>query len=192
MPVICPKCSHVRPADATNPDWQCPACGICYAKFGSQPAVQVRPVQYGGIEHRQGWNLGWLLKIVLLVALGWGIGVLMERRQKAAGDEEETVAALQAEPHESGLGVAVANTALRVSEADATMLHSLSGRLERGCARNKYGLSEQACVARLREREDGCAAQTAQRFPGQIGNTDRMQVITQAYVACIFEDEEGR
>ena len=29
----CPKCRHVRTASATVPDWQCPACGIAYAKF---------------------------------------------------------------------------------------------------------------------------------------------------------------
>jgi hypothetical protein len=188
MPVICPKCSHVRPADATNPDWQCPACGICYAKFGSQPAVQARPVHYGEIDARQGWNLGRLFKILLLVALGWGLGVAMERRQKAPAGEEAVAPA----PQESDAGVAIANTALRVSEADASMLHSLAGRLERGCSRNKYGLSEQACAARLREREDACATQTAQRFPGQIGDTERMQRIARAYVACIFEDEAER
>jgi hypothetical protein len=186
MPVICPKCSHVRPADATNPDWQCPACGICYAKFGSQPAVQARPVQYGAIEVKQGWNLGWLFKILLLVALGWGLGVAMERRQKAPADD----AAVALEPEESTAGVVVADAVLRVSAAESSMLHSLSGRLERGCARNKYGLSEQACVARLRERDNACATQTAQQFPGQIGNTDRMQLIARAYVACIFEADE--
>jgi hypothetical protein len=187
MPVICPKCSHVRPPDATNPDWQCPACGICYAKFGSQPAAQARPLQYAEIDAGQGWNLGWLFKILLLVALGWGLGVAMERRQKAPDAE----AAVALAPQETDAGVAIANTALRVSEAESSMLHSLSGRLERACARNKYGLSEQACVARLREREDACATQTAQRFPGQIGDTGRMEIITRAYVACIFEAEDG-
>jgi hypothetical protein len=111
----------------------------------------------------------------------------MERRQKAPAGE----AAVDLAPQESAAGVAIANTALRVSEADAGMLHSLAGRLERGCARNKYGLSEQACAARLREREDACATQTAQRFPGRIGDTERMELITRAYVACIFEDGAG-
>jgi hypothetical protein len=67
-------------------------------------------------------------------------------------------------------------------------LNSLSGRLEKNCARNKYGLTEDACIARMRAREGVCATKTAQRFPGQIGNTDRMQAITQAYIGCIFEN----
>ncbi len=29
----CPKCRHVRTAADGGPDWQCPKCGIAYAKF---------------------------------------------------------------------------------------------------------------------------------------------------------------
>src|SRR5947207_3713598 len=37
----CPKCRYVRtPADKT-PDWQCPKCGIAYAKFGQPQSGQV-------------------------------------------------------------------------------------------------------------------------------------------------------
>jgi len=33
MSIVCPKCSYQRaPADVA-PDWQCPSCGIAYAKF---------------------------------------------------------------------------------------------------------------------------------------------------------------
>jgi ribosomal protein L37AE/L43A len=41
----CPKCAHVRTASETAPDWQCPKCGIVYAKFGQEaPAVAHAPV----------------------------------------------------------------------------------------------------------------------------------------------------
>jgi glutaredoxin len=34
---ICPKCSYARKsADAAVPDWQCPSCGIVYAKYGDR------------------------------------------------------------------------------------------------------------------------------------------------------------
>ena len=33
----CPKCGHVRSESETAPDWQCPKCGIVYAKFGQVP-----------------------------------------------------------------------------------------------------------------------------------------------------------
>lgn len=29
----CPKCSYVRKATDVAPDWQCPKCGVAYAKF---------------------------------------------------------------------------------------------------------------------------------------------------------------
>lgn len=32
MSTTCPKCKFVRPADTTAPDWQCPSCGVAYAK----------------------------------------------------------------------------------------------------------------------------------------------------------------
>jgi glutaredoxin/predicted RNA-binding Zn-ribbon protein involved in translation (DUF1610 family) len=31
-PISCPKCSHVREPGASAPSWQCPACGVAYAK----------------------------------------------------------------------------------------------------------------------------------------------------------------
>ena len=47
MPVTCPKCGHVRPPDATVPDYECPACGVIYAKAGQAPvAREARPVLY--------------------------------------------------------------------------------------------------------------------------------------------------
>jgi len=35
MAVICPKCKAIRAPDAKVPDWQCPSCGIAYAKAGT-------------------------------------------------------------------------------------------------------------------------------------------------------------
>ena len=46
MSQVCPKCSYARkPADASVPDWQCPSCGIAYAKFtAAKAAPAVAPV----------------------------------------------------------------------------------------------------------------------------------------------------
>jgi hypothetical protein len=48
----CPKCAHVRAASDAGPDWQCPKCGIAYAKFQqaqSTPAADAafRPADAG-------------------------------------------------------------------------------------------------------------------------------------------------
>lgn len=42
-PVICPKCRHVRPRDAAAPAWQCPACGVAYAKAADAVAAARQP-----------------------------------------------------------------------------------------------------------------------------------------------------
>lgn len=193
--IICPKCDHVRPKDAVNPEWQCPACGVCYAKAGGSP----EPVPDARMRERlraapepvpvkHSWNLGLVVKVAILVALGWGLNTAIERRQKAA--EPEEVQAVE-EEQKSDTGLAVANAALQVSGADVSMLQDMGGKLEKSCARNKYGLSEAECIDRLRQRSDLCANQTAARFPGQIGNVDRMQEVMQSYVGCIFE-QPGR
>jgi uncharacterized protein len=36
---LCPKCRHKRTATETVPDWQCPNCGIAYAKFEQAQAA---------------------------------------------------------------------------------------------------------------------------------------------------------
>lgn len=38
MSAPCPKCGYRRRDGEIAPDWQCPSCGISYAKFGSAPA----------------------------------------------------------------------------------------------------------------------------------------------------------
>jgi uncharacterized Tic20 family protein len=39
----CPKCAYVRTESETVPDWQCPKCGIVYAKFGQAPPAASAP-----------------------------------------------------------------------------------------------------------------------------------------------------
>lgn len=38
MTTLCPKCRHIRPADTSAPAWQCPACGVAYAKAAGAAA----------------------------------------------------------------------------------------------------------------------------------------------------------
>lgn len=34
--MICPKCAYLRRPTDTAPDWQCPACGVAYAKVAAK------------------------------------------------------------------------------------------------------------------------------------------------------------
>jgi len=71
--VICPKCSHVRPPDATNPEWQCPACEVCYAKAGVRDDSKGARTEQAPVQVAQGWDWGTLVKIVVFVLAGWAI-----------------------------------------------------------------------------------------------------------------------
>jgi hypothetical protein len=43
--VICPKCKYERVPEDIAPDWQCPQCGIAYAKFRAEGAPAATPPQ---------------------------------------------------------------------------------------------------------------------------------------------------
>lgn len=44
MTRTCPKCHYVRRPGDTAPDYECPSCGIVYAKFVPRPDPPPRPV----------------------------------------------------------------------------------------------------------------------------------------------------
>ncbi|SFG97611.1 Glutaredoxin [Duganella sp. CF458] len=71
--VICPKCSHVRPPDATNPEWQCPACGVCYTKANEPSPSAASRYASAPVQVKQGWDWGPLVKIALVVVVGWAV-----------------------------------------------------------------------------------------------------------------------
>lgn len=76
----CPKCRHVRTASDTGPDWQCPKCGIAYAKF-----VQAQSAPPGAVAPRSatasraatsaaasgGGSTGLAMFVHLSIIIGW-------------------------------------------------------------------------------------------------------------------------
>lgn len=195
MSVICPKCRHVRPADATNPAWECPACGICYAKFKERDIAparhglreRIRPahVQEEEIAGPHGRRVGLLVKLLLLIAVGWGIMQAFEHRNSLPADE--TVVAANQESAAAPEEPNAVDLALKVAPADVSMMREVGQRLEASCARNKWGMSEQECIAMIRANGEACAASVAQRYPGKMHDSGQLVVVTQAYVRCIFD-----
>jgi ribosomal protein L37AE/L43A len=45
----CPKCGYVRTAESRSPAWQCPGCGIAYAKFGAPAPLAMHVALTGGL-----------------------------------------------------------------------------------------------------------------------------------------------
>lgn len=82
----CPKCHHVREPDARAPDWQCPACGVAYAKAYAKASGQASSSSSSGArmpaQMRQGtgaargeasfWD-SWLFKALFagLIVMVW-------------------------------------------------------------------------------------------------------------------------
>lgn len=71
MTIICPKCRHLRQPNETVPDWQCPACGVAYAKAGDAGRGAVAVQSYRRLEGNDG-GLPWG-KLLLLAAVLWGV-----------------------------------------------------------------------------------------------------------------------
>ena len=87
------------------------------------------------------------------------------------------------------IGKAVLDTALQIAPMDATVLSEITERLEQACesGKNKFGLSAEQCSQKLNERKDLCVQQTAQKYPGQMSNADRMQEVMSSHVDCLFK-----
>jgi len=76
MTITCPKCRHVREADATSPAWQCPRCGIAYAKAAEAEAPPPRHAGWTpSASTRSGDGPPWgkLLLGVVVLAGAWTV-----------------------------------------------------------------------------------------------------------------------
>jgi glutaredoxin len=92
MTTICPKCSHIRPADTQAPAWQCPGCGIAYAKAGAatEPQPTARRAGYGAVPARAGlpWRL-LLTGLAVVAGLWWGHQAHLDKRGLGGGATDE-------------------------------------------------------------------------------------------------------
>jgi hypothetical protein len=83
----CPKCGHIRAANTSNPEWQCPECGIAYHKYRASveqakrvlrplTAEQTRPkvMADGSVWTLIGANL---IALVIALLQGWSLSELM-------------------------------------------------------------------------------------------------------------------
>jgi glutaredoxin len=66
----CPRCQYARKPQDDNPDWQCPSCGVCYAKvaLGAQPDTR-GAARAAAAPQSQGWDIPWGKLLLLLVAV---------------------------------------------------------------------------------------------------------------------------
>jgi glutaredoxin len=68
----CPKCAYTRKAsDAATPDWQCPSCGVAYAKVVNAPSP---PPRHAAPAKPAPGRARPLVKLVFVLLLLGGIG----------------------------------------------------------------------------------------------------------------------
>lgn len=73
MTVICPKCRTVRPANTQVPDWQCPHCGVAYAKAGGDASQLKRPSRYTqSVQTADSEGIPWF-KLLAGLLIGWAL-----------------------------------------------------------------------------------------------------------------------
>ena len=79
MTTICPKCRSARPAQTSAPSWQCPACGVAYAKAGdSGVSARSSATTVGGGGGSGFSGIPWV-KLVLVLAVAYGAWVGLHR-----------------------------------------------------------------------------------------------------------------
>ena len=92
-PKRCPKCRYERQPSESAPDWQCPSCGVAYAKADGSTAPLPEPSHPAGHGPRtsEGGLVKWVVTGLCVLGIGW---LLMETFQLES--QPRAVAAAQA------------------------------------------------------------------------------------------------
>lgn len=92
MYTICPKCRHARQPNENVPDWQCPACGVAYAKAAeamtsaSEPVERHRPAS-DSTKPTMPWGKVLTFAVVALV-----VGAMMQSNRSNVGTQSGSTA----------------------------------------------------------------------------------------------------
>jgi glutaredoxin len=98
MTQACPKCSYRRKPADTAPDWQCPSCGIAYAKFQGAQAAPALQTGYSAVQQSAPLSRTFVVAaLAVVLALGYfGYGKLAKN-----GDASRNLSATGGEVHET-------------------------------------------------------------------------------------------
>lgn len=66
----CPKCGYSRTFGETAPDWQCPSCGVAYAKAEAGKGGEARERRP---SRSAGFPIGRIIVVAVMVAIGWAM-----------------------------------------------------------------------------------------------------------------------
>lgn len=100
MTTLCPKCRHVRQVTETAPAWQCPACGVAYAKAADAaraPALPMTPRSATSAQARPGLPWGKLFMVAVLLWAAWA-GQRVYKNREPGGAVSSLVSTFSAAP----------------------------------------------------------------------------------------------
>jgi len=89
MTTICPKCRAVRPADTSAPDWQCPSCGVAYAKAGGSAPMPARASS--AADRSEGTGIPWG-KLLMVLAIAYGAWAGYQNFKARSGGDMSSIA----------------------------------------------------------------------------------------------------
>jgi hypothetical protein len=84
----------------------------------------------------------------------------------------------------------VGNTIISAADTEVvSMLGDVAEGLERGCERNRFGLTNEKCIEIVNARKEACAQTTGQAFPGAVVSADQIGQISKHFFACVFQGQ---
>lgn len=87
----CPKCRYTRQPGDTAPDYECPRCGVVYAKAFAQPIPQP-------VDARPERKSGGLLVVAAVLLIAGGVGAWLMSSKGGTGGPQVVAAAPVADP----------------------------------------------------------------------------------------------
>ena len=148
MPTLCPKCRHARPDNTSAPAWQCPACGVAYAKAADNGRASAGST---ASQHRastvstgSSTDIPWL-KLLAIAAILWGAwsGYQISKGRSSGGALSSFAAKFSAELSPDQLKALAATT-----QADDVLIYSApwcGNCTEAKSWMTQYGFKYQEC-----------------------------------------------
>ena len=69
--------------------------------------------------------------------------------------------------------------------AVSNTLNTMTNQLETNCANNKQGLTEQACIQNIRDKNQLCMQEVMKQFSDKLNNPDNVQTVADKFADCI-------
>jgi hypothetical protein len=124
---------------------------------------------------------GMMNKALLSIAFVMAALSGCSKHQSSASVDDDTVI------KSSAADKVAVDAVLQVAELDTSVFSEISDKLEGACYRNRFGLTEDACIQTIRMRKHACTYETIQKYPGKLASADSRQEVATNYVDCLFQ-----